>query len=105
MRGGDQHGGKADQGVKGSDELRHRRHRDPPRGDDPDHGADRDGDGDLGEADHVEDVRSRVARRVVDQRRDTAIAMPSMPSRLPRRELSGLASPRSARMNSDPAIR
>ena len=35
----------------------------------------------------------------------TAMAMPIMPSRLPRRELSGLDSPRSARMNSTPEVR
>ncbi len=35
----------------------------------------------------------------------TAIAMPIMPSMLPRRELTGLDSPRSARMNSTPAAR
>ncbi len=35
----------------------------------------------------------------------TAIVMPAMPSRLPRRELSGLDSPRRARMNSTPEAR
>ena len=34
-----------------------------------------------------------------------AIAMPSMPIMLPRRDVSGLESPRSARMNSTPAMR
>ena len=34
-----------------------------------------------------------------------AIAMPSMPNRLPWRLVSGLDSPRSARMNSTPATR
>ena len=32
-RGGDEHGGEADQRVEGGDELRHRRHRDAPRDD------------------------------------------------------------------------
>ena len=35
----------------------------------------------------------------------TAIAMPIMPYRLPRRELSGLDRPRSAMMNSTPEAR
>src|ERR1700739_1598798 len=35
----------------------------------------------------------------------TAIAMPIMPSRLPRRDVAGLDSPRSDRMNSAPATR
>ena len=35
----------------------------------------------------------------------TAIAMPIMPNRLPRRLVSGCDSPRSARMNRTPAIR
>ena len=34
-----------------------------------------------------------------------AMAMPTMPYRLPRRELSGLDSPRSAMMNSTPEAR
>src|SRR5215831_6003022 len=35
----------------------------------------------------------------------TAIAMPIMPNRLPRRDVAGLDSPRSERMNSTPATR
>ena len=39
------------------------------------------------------------------ERGGTAMVMPIMPSMLPRRELSGLDRPRSARMNSTPEAR
>ena len=72
-RRADQHRGQADQAVEGRDELRHRRHRDPPRGDDADHRA----DGDRAERSARSHQSSppgrrwaRHARRVMDQGRD-----------------------------------
>jgi hypothetical protein len=50
---------------------------------------------------HVRPEKSLTCASVVS----TAIAMPIMPYWLPRRELSGLDSPRSAMMKSTPAAR
>ena len=52
----DQHRGHADEAVEGGDELRHRGHRDPPRGDEADHCADRDRAQDLHRDDPVDIV-------------------------------------------------
>ena len=53
----------------------------------------------------IGDLRDRLATPMRDERVPTAIAMPAMPKRLPRRLLSGLDRPRSARMKQMPAIR
>ena len=92
-RGGSHHHRrKADEAVECGHQLRHGRHGDAPR----DNRAGAAADGKAKEDQHI----GAKGRRDREQRREMAMAMPAMPMMLPRREVTGLDNPRSARMKS-----
>jgi hypothetical protein len=82
--------------VKGRDQLWHRRHLDLARSNEADARAD---------DDRCEDQSNGLKVDPEIKVVTTAIAMPIMPMRLPRRLLSGLDSPLNARMKQTPEIR
>ena len=92
-RNGDEHGGEADERVHRGDQFGHLRHLDA-LGDEP---ADDAADGERAERESMRCVIASVT--------STAIAMPAMPNRLPRRAVSGCERPLRARMKSTLATR